>query len=185
MLIPCKCIYNFSCSMLGFISFLVFCPHFRVFLYTFLDKPINKMPQCHLPVFLLFLVPGKSENEYSRNWTGQKPKCLFFRKSSDARVQDKEGQGATTPPGHAAQPGPRQGVVRPALAPPRPLLPPISCPRDENPKYPIKNRRKSLQPPSSPSLDREGSEALPGTLPERGIHPGGLLHHHASLWCDA
>ena len=30
--------------------------------------------------FLLFLVPGKSENEYSRNWTGQKPKCLFFRK---------------------------------------------------------------------------------------------------------
>ena len=40
--------------------------------------------------FLLFLVPGKSENEYSRNWTGQKPKCLFFRKSSDARIRDEE-----------------------------------------------------------------------------------------------
>src|SRR5215216_6344793 len=79
----------------------------------------------------------------------------------------------------------RQGVVWPTPAPPRPLLPPIRCPRDKNPKYPIKNPRKSLYPPSSPSLDREGSKALPGTLPERGIHPGGLLHHHASLWCDA
>jgi hypothetical protein len=26
--------------------------------------------------------------------------------------------------------------------------------------------------------DREGAEALPGTLPERGIPVGGLLHHH-------
>jgi hypothetical protein len=33
--------------------------------------------------------------------------------------------------------------------------------------------------------DREGLEALPGTLPERGIITGGLLHHHASLWSDA
>ena len=30
--------------------------------------------------FLLFLVPGKSENEYSRNWTGQKSKSLFYLK---------------------------------------------------------------------------------------------------------
>src|SRR5215216_533374 len=43
--------------------------------------------------FLLFLVPGKSENEYSQNWTGQKTKCLFFRKSSDARIRDGEGLG--------------------------------------------------------------------------------------------
>ena len=94
--------------------------------------------------FLLFLVPGKSENEYSRNWTGQKPKCLFFRKGSSARIRDGEGLGATTPPGRAARPGPRQGVVWLTPAPPRPLLPPIRCPRDENPKYPIKNPRKSL-----------------------------------------
>ena len=30
------------------------------------------------------------------------------------------------------------------------------------------------QPPPSPTLDREGSEALPSTLPERGIITGGL-----------
>jgi hypothetical protein len=32
--------------------------------------------------------------------------------------------------------------------------------------------------------DREGPEALLGTLLERGITTGGLLHHHAYLWSD-
>jgi hypothetical protein len=32
--------------------------------------------------------------------------------------------------------------------------------------------------------DREGPEALPGTLPERGITTEGLLHHHACLQSD-
>jgi hypothetical protein len=38
----------------------------------------------------------------------------------------------------------------------------------------------------TPSLtrDREGLEALPGTLSERGITTGGLLHHHAYHWSD-
>src|SRR5215216_6211012 len=56
--------------------------------------------------FLLFLVPGKSENEYSRNWMGQKPKCLFFRKGSSARIRD--GEGPRGPPHHRA--------TRPSLA---------------------------------------------------------------------
>jgi hypothetical protein len=30
----------------------------------------------------------------------------------------------------------------------------------------------------------EGPEALPGTLPERGIPVGGLLHHHGPLRSD-
>jgi hypothetical protein len=41
------------------------------------------------------------------------------------------------------------------------------------------------KPPPSSSRDREGPEALPGTLSERGIITGGLLHHHASLRSDA
>ena len=94
--------------------------------------------------FLLFLVPGKSENEYSRNWTGQKPKCLFSGRDQVPEYETEKGQGATTPPGRAAQPGPRQGVVWPLPAPPRPPLPPIRFPQDENPKYLIKNPRKSL-----------------------------------------
>jgi hypothetical protein len=38
-------------------------------------------------------------------------------------------------------------------------------------------------PPSS-TRDREGPEALPGTLSERGITTRGLLHHHACLRSD-
>jgi hypothetical protein len=40
------------------------------------------------------------------------------------------------------------------------------------------------KPPSSSMRDREGPEALPGSLPERGITIGGLLHHHACLQSD-
>jgi hypothetical protein len=38
-------------------------------------------------------------------------------------------------------------------------------------------------PPSS-TLDRKGPEALPGTLPKRGITTGGLHHDHAYLRSD-
>jgi hypothetical protein len=44
---------------------------------------------------------------------------------------------------------------------------------------------KYCKPPPSSTRDREGPEALHGTLPERGITAGGLLHHHACLWIDA
>jgi hypothetical protein len=40
------------------------------------------------------------------------------------------------------------------------------------------------KPPLSSTRDREGLEALPGTLLERGITTGGLLHHHACLRSD-
>jgi len=51
---------------------------------------------------------------------------------------------------------------------------PIYSPRRENPKTPsLSSRTYSLPPPSS-TLTRGVSEALPGTLPERGIITGGL-----------
>jgi hypothetical protein len=40
------------------------------------------------------------------------------------------------------------------------------------------------KPPPSSTRDQEDPEALPGTLPERGITTGGLLHHHACLQSD-
>jgi hypothetical protein len=40
------------------------------------------------------------------------------------------------------------------------------------------------KPPLSSTRDWEGSEALPGTLPERRITTGGLLHHHVCLRSD-
>ena len=53
--------------------------------------------------------------------------------------ETEKGWGLATPPGRTARLGPRQGVVWWPLAPPRPPLPPIRCPQDENPKGPIKN----------------------------------------------
>ena len=63
----------------------------------------------------------------------------FTEGNTELEDETERGQGLATPPGRAARPGPRQEVVWPLPIPPRPLLPPISSPRDENPKDPIKN----------------------------------------------
>ena len=61
---------------------------------------------------------------------------------------------------------------------------PIKTPRREKPKHPINFPETHRDPPPSSTRDREGPEALPGTLPERGIATGGLLHRHACLRSD-
>ena len=50
---------------------------------------------------------------------------------------------------------------------------PIYTSSSEDPKYPIIIPRKVSSPPSSSTLDREGSGALPGTLPEGRSSPEG------------
>jgi hypothetical protein len=45
-------------------------------------------------------------------------------------------------------------------------------------------KKTYCKPPLSLTQDREGPEALPGTLLERGIPAGGLLHHHGRLRSD-
>ena len=73
-----------------------------------------------------------------------------------------------------ASPGPTpRGGVGP-LASADIALPPIYSPSRENPKYRSKNPRKVPSRPSSPTLVREGPEALPGTLPEGEIITGGI-----------
>jgi hypothetical protein len=61
---------------------------------------------------------------------------------------------------------------------------PIKTPRREKPKHPITFLETYRDPPPSSTRDWEGPKALPGTLPERGITTGGLLHCHACLWRD-
>jgi hypothetical protein len=60
----------------------------------------------------------------------------------------------------------------------------VKTSRWEKPKYPINFPETHCDPPSSSTRDREGPEALPSTLPERGIATGGLLHRHACLRHD-
>jgi hypothetical protein len=54
----------------------------------------------------------------------------------------------------------------------------------EKPKDPITFPKTHRDPPPSSTRDREGLEALPSTLRERGITTGGLLHRHAYLRRD-
>jgi hypothetical protein len=61
---------------------------------------------------------------------------------------------------------------------------PIKTPRREKPKDPITFAEYIAIHHRHRPEDREGPEALPGTLPERGIAIGGLLHRHACLRRD-
>jgi hypothetical protein len=143
------------------------------------------MPQCQFPIFYCFCVSEKLHRKYSRNWTKQKPNLLIFNEAY--RRPKRRQRGAMGQPHLRVvrpAPGPRPLWVRP-LGPPLDAAPsPIKTPRREKPKYLINFPETHHDPPPSSIRDREGPEALPGTLPERGITTGGLLHRHACLWHD-
>ena len=128
-----------------------------------------------VPCFLLFLVSEKLLRKYSRNCTKQKTIPLFSPEAS--RTPKRIRRRATRQPHLVVAwllPWPRRDVVWGPQAPTDVALSPIYSPRRENPRYPIRNPRKVPEPPPSSSLVREGSEALPGILLERGIIAGGL-----------
>jgi hypothetical protein len=139
-----------------------------------------------VPCFLLFLCfRSDTHRKYSRNWTKQVPEVLFFLEAS--RDPKRSRRGAT---GQAhtrlARPRPwpcRHGVRRPGATPD--VAPSsIKTPRWKKPKCPINfSEHIAIRRRHRPE-DREGPEALPGTLPERGIAIGGLLHRHACLQSD-
>jgi hypothetical protein len=61
---------------------------------------------------------------------------------------------------------------------------PIKTPRREKPKYPITFPEHIAFRRRRRPKDRAGPEALPGTLPKRGIATRGLLHRYACLRSD-
>jgi hypothetical protein len=81
-------------------------------------------------------------------------------------------------------PWPRPLCVRPPWSTSDTAPSPIKTPQREKPKYPINFLETHRDSPSSSTRDREGPEALPGTLSERGIATRGLLHRHACLQRD-
>jgi hypothetical protein len=143
------------------------------------------MPQCQFPVFCCFCVLEKLHRKYSRNWTKQKPNVPIFNEAS--RRPKRGRRGATGRPHHQGArpaPGPRLPVVRPPWSTSDAAPSPIKTPQWEKPKDPINFPETHHDPPPSSTRDREGPKALPGTLPERGIATGGLLHRHSCLRCD-
>jgi hypothetical protein len=143
------------------------------------------MPQCQFPVFCCFCVSEKLHRKSSRNWTKQKPNIQKFTEASGE--PKRRWSGATRGP-HNRTTRPR-GRPRPLCVwPPRSTSDdapsPIKTPRREKPKYPITFPETHCDPPPSTTQDREGPEALPGTLPERGIATRGLLYRHSCLRRD-
>jgi hypothetical protein len=138
-----------------------------------------------VPCFLLFCVSEKLHRKYSRNWMKQKPKLLLFNEAS-RRPKRRRRQATGLPHNRAARPShwPRPLCVRLPRSTSDAAPLPIKTPRWENPMYPINFPETHRDPPPSSTQDREGPEALPGTLPERGIAIRGLLHRHAYLRRD-
>jgi hypothetical protein len=143
------------------------------------------MPQCQFPVFCCFCVSEKLHRKYSQNWMKQKSKFLFF--SIRDRVQSRYG----------GEPGARRTIGWRGLLLARAtrwwghlahlLTPPfrLYILLDEKTLRPDQYFQKTYcKPPPSLMRDRDGPQALPGTLPERGMTTRGLLHHHACLLCD-
>jgi hypothetical protein len=54
-----------------------------------------EMPQCQFPVFCYFCVSEKLHRKYSRNWTKQKPKFLFFPIWDGVQSRDGGEPGAS------------------------------------------------------------------------------------------
>jgi hypothetical protein len=135
--------------------------------------------------FLLFLcfrkVTQKIFSELDET-KGEHPEIYWsFQRTKE---ETEKGHRAATPPGARPAPGPHPPVVRAPWFTSDAAPSPIKTPRREKPKYLITFPETHRDPPSSSTRDQEGPEALPGTLPERGITTGGLLHHHACLQRD-
>jgi hypothetical protein len=143
------------------------------------------MRECQFPVFCYFCVSEKLHRKYSRNWIKQKPKFLFFPTRDG--VQSRDGGG---PEGGHAMPwhGPPSGRAGLWCGP---LVHPLTSPfclyillNEKTLKPELFSKKTYCKPPPSSTQDREGPEALPGTLPKRGITTEGLLHHHDCLRSD-
>jgi hypothetical protein len=143
------------------------------------------MPQCQFHVLCYFCVSEKLHKKYSRNWTKQKPNIQKFTEAS--REPKRRQKGARRRPHHqGAQPRawPRPPMVSPTWSTSDAAPSPIKTPRWEKPKHPITFLETYRDPPPPSTRDREGPEALPGTLPEREIATRGLLYCYACLQCD-
>jgi hypothetical protein len=140
------------------------------------------MLQCQFPIFCCFCVLEKLHRKYSRNWTQQKPNIQIFNGASRSlKRRTRKARGWPHHQGARPRPWPRRPMVRATWSTSDAAPSPIKTPRWEKPKHLINFPETHHDPPPSSTRDWEGPEALPSTLPERGIATGGLLHRHACL----
>jgi hypothetical protein len=138
-----------------------------------------------VPYFLLFLCFRKVTQEIFLELDETKARRPdIYRSFQRIEEETERSHRAATPLGGAACPWPMPayGVGPWSTSDAAPS--PIKTPRREKPKYPITFPETYRDPPPPSTRDREGPEALPGTLPKREIATRGLLHRHACLRRD-
>ena len=126
-----------------------------------------------VPVFCYFSFQKSCSANILGIGRNKLPRSYFSRHVHEVRRRDEGAPRRRPHPMARVGPLPRRHVGSGPRASTDIAPSPIYSPRGENPKYPSHIYRKHLLPPPS-TLTREGSEALPGTLPERGIITGGL-----------
>jgi hypothetical protein len=169
-----------------------FTPIALCFVYTmwrfYAFSGTNLLTRCHSAssCFLLFLYFGKGIKEIFSELDETKAKVPIYL--TRRRSPKERRRGARRRPHHrVAQPTswPRQALVWAPQSPSDIALPPINSLHRKTLRAQASIHEKYCKPSPSSTLVRKGLEALPGTLPERGIITGGLLHRHACLWSDA
>jgi hypothetical protein len=160
-----------------------------VFCYTswlfYAFSGTNLLTRCH-SASSLFSVVFVFKKSYIGNILGigrnKSRSSYFFRHETASKAEMEEARG---------QPRHRVARVTPGRATRwcGPIVHPLTSPFRLYILLDEKTLRASTlfqktycKPPPSSTQDREGPEALPGTLPERRITTGGLLHHHVCLW---
>jgi hypothetical protein len=170
---------------------LIFTPIALCFVYTswhfYAFSQTNLLTRCHSvsSCFLLFFYFRLLLKKIFLELDETKAKVPIFLTHSRS-PKGRRSRATRRPHLVVAQPSvwPRCPMVWAPRAPTDLALPLVYSHPRENPKGPSLHPRKVLLPPLSLTLVQEGSEALPGTLLERGIITGGLHHHHACLRSD-
>jgi hypothetical protein len=170
---------------------LVYTPFALCFVYTswcfYAFSGTNLLTRCQSAssCFLLFCVSEKLHRKYSRNWTKQKLKFLITWHEDEVQRKAEGGpRGSHTrwwrgpPPGRTTR---WCDHLVHLLTSPFCLFIPLD---GKTLKARTLLQKTYCKPPPSSTRDREGLDALLGTLPERGITTGGLLYHHAYLRSD-
>jgi hypothetical protein len=143
------------------------------------------MPQCQVPVFCCFLCFRKVTQEIFSELDGTKVRRPeIYRGFQRTEEETERSHWCATPPGARLGAGPRPPMLSPTRATSNDAPSPIKTPRWEKPKDPITFPEYIAIHHRRRPEDREGLETLPGTLPERGIATGDLLHRHACLRSD-
>jgi hypothetical protein len=169
--------------------FYTICLVFRYTLWHFYAfSGTNLLTRCH-SASSLFSAVFVFQKSYTGNILGNGRNKSQTSRYLPKLPENRRGDGKEPHGGHTTR-GRGLPLARAGLwcGPPGLLLmlpfSPIKTPQREKPKHPITFLETYRDPPPSSTRDREGPEALPGTLPERGIATGGFLHRHACLRRD-